>query len=71
MVKIATGQLLARGLNYRGQLGIGTVENAVSTQLVPMQAPVEQVYVGYNFTFAKLVDGTWWCAGNNENGTLV
>jgi alpha-tubulin suppressor-like RCC1 family protein len=66
---VPDGKLVCRGLNDRGQLGIGSTMNASTPTEVTID-PVEQVALGMQFSCAILKKGPLRCWGRNELGQL-
>ena len=62
------------GDNRCGQLGLG--DEVVRLEPVPFQPAlfagqaIKQLVLGEEYSFAKLVDGSWWCWGSNHSGQL-
>ena len=71
-VVTTSGELLACGVNYFGQLGLGQGSASSVRRLtaVPVPAPVKQVACGVVHTCVLTVDGAVLTCGRNESGQL-
>jgi cysteine-rich repeat protein len=66
-----TGALYCWGNNHAGRLGDGTQENRVLPTLVlGMEANIRSVALGLSQTCAVKHDGSTWCWGLNQGGSL-
>ncbi len=70
VVTDATGHLACWGRNQAGQLGDGTMTNAIVPVAVPGSSGVVQVEGGYNYTCALLDTGAVSCWGGNDQYQL-
>jgi alpha-tubulin suppressor-like RCC1 family protein len=66
----SAGTVWCWGQNDRGQLGLGTLVNALAPAEVPNLSGVIQIEAGASYTCALLEDGTAKCWGANSRGQL-
>ncbi len=66
------GQAYLWGRNFEGQCGGGdnSPVGCQSPQTLTLQAPVNAIACGYQFTVFELTDGTVWGTGSNSDGQL-
>ena len=67
---VTGGKVQCWGLNTSGQLGDGTLSNALSPVFVTGITDAVQVSAGSRHTCARLSSGALWCWGENSEGQL-
>ena len=66
----ARGTAFCWGMNYYGQLGTGTLENAPSPVALATGERFASVFAGLWHSCALALDGAAWCWGGNDFGQL-
>ena len=70
MLDQSTGQVWACGWNHKGQIGLGTSENASEFLPLKLNLPIKTIACGWDFSLLVTIEGKVYGCGSNNFGAI-